>query len=395
MGANSSRLSRNSYRVIAETLASKIASGNIAPGCFLGTERELQEEFHAGRSTIRKALGTLVEEGWAVSVPKKGVVAGRGLRPMVGRRIALVENGTYVQKVLGSRFGVRLQTQGYTLDTVGGSTLYPLEYALQQVLDGGYAGALVWCFHAYPDQDLVSRLVRQLPIVALDHRLGRADTDLVGFDHEGAAYDATAHLIRCGARRIGVTGMLDTLDTTVARVRGFMRAMFDAELQPNPTDFIFTRTSGDTRPHTSLLEMRLRSAERPDAFLVLQDMCVPETVESALRAGLSLPSDLKLATLGDDVTLEVEEAGLTSIAFDWDALVENALELMQERLEDLHRPTQTRTAPHRLIVRGSCGAPEPEWTAEPERLSGFKGELPLPKPVFRYRSPWTVQRELP
>jgi DNA-binding LacI/PurR family transcriptional regulator len=387
------RLGRNSYRKIADSLAAKIAAGEIAPGHFLGTERELQEAYGASRSTVRKVLSTLIEQGWAVSVPNKGVVAGRGLKPLSGTRIALVENGTYVQRVLRDRFQARLDTRGYSLNSIGGTDDYPLEYALQQVLDGDFSGALVWCFHAFPDPTLVEKLARQVPIVALDHRLGRADTDLVTFDHEAAGYEATAQLIRSGARRIGLTGMLDTLDITVARIQGYMRAMFEHDLNPNPADFVFTWTSGSIEHDTASLEMLLRSSSRPDAFLVLQDFCVPATVDAALRAGLSLPADLRLATIGDDLTLDVDGIGLTSVAFDWEVLVEQALQMLVNRINDLHQPPQTLTAPHRLIVRGSCGAPEAQWTPEPERLTGFQGVVPLPKPIHRYRLRWSVHRE--
>lgn len=391
MSTPTPRLGRNSFRAIADALAAEIASGEKAPGVFLGTERELQEQYGAGRSTIRKVLATLVDEGWAVNVPNKGVFAGRGLKPNQGNRIALVQNGTYVQRVLAERFAARLQEKGFELESVGGKADYPLEYALQQVLDGGYAGAIVWCFHPYPNAELVARLSRQVPVVALDHRMGRADTDVIGFDHEGAAYDVTTHLINQGCRRIGLTGMLDTLDITVHRIQGYMRAMFDHGLQPNASEFAFTWTSGQERAQDSLLESCLRGGSRPDGLLVLQDLFVPSAVAPALRAGLSLPHDLKIATIGDDIDIDIDGVGLTAAAFDWEMLVDRALTLLAQRLSDLHQPPKTITLPHRLIVRGSCGAPESLWTPNPHTLTGFQGAVPLPRPSYRFRSRWSVE----
>ncbi len=386
MERKAARIVRNGYREIVSTLQARIEGAQVEAGAFLPTERELQQEFGAGRSTIRKALAELVSLGWAQNVPNKGVVAGRGLRPVANGRIALVENGTFVQRVLGARFETMLQKQGRQLVPIGGRHGYPLDYALQRVLDEEFEGAVVWCFDGFPDQELIARVARQIPVVALDHRLGHADTDLVSFDHEGAAHAATEALIRQGARRVGVTGMLDMLDITHARFRGYLRALFANGLQPDPSDFAFCATSN--RKSSDLLEMRLRGAARPDAFLVMQDEFGPNVVECALRAGLSLPRDLRLATVGDDLDVTVDGVGLTAVAFDWEALAVQAFDLLNERLDDLHRSPQVRIVPHRLVVRGLCGAPPSEWTPEPQKATGFQGDLPVPRSHFEFSSGW-------
>ena len=382
---------RNGYREIVSNLQARIEGSQVEAGAFLPTERELQKEFGAGRSTIRKALAELIDLGWAQNVPNKGVVAGRGLRPVANGRIALIENGTFVQQVLGARFESMLQKGGRHLVPVGGRPGYPMDYALQRVLDEEFAGAIVWNFAGFPDADLVARLARQIPLVALDHRLDGAETDLVTFDHEGAAYEATEALIRQGAKRVGVTGMLDMLDITHARFRGYMHALFANGLQPDPCDFAFVATSN--RECADLLEMRLRAPGRPDAMFVMQDAFVPHAVEAGLRAGLSLPRDLRLSTVGDDIDLTVDGVGMTAVAFDWEALACEAFRLLDERLGDLHRSPQVRIVPHRLVVRGLCGAPSSEWTPEPQKATGFQGELPIPRSSYRYRSGWSVQRE--
>jgi LacI family transcriptional regulator len=233
--------------------------------------------------------------------------------------------------------------------------------------------------------------MRQLPMIALNHRLEEAECDLVTFDHEQAAYDATAQLIRQGCRRIGVTGMLDMLDMTHNRFRGYLRAMFDYGLQPEPQDFLFIATSGHDEPDPAALEVRLRSGDRPEAFVILQDSCAAAVVGAAVRAGLSVPTDLKVAALGSEYAVTVDDRGMTAIAFDWQTLADQAMSLLAERLRHLHRPAQVRVAPHRLVVRGLCGAPPEEWTPGSEN-----GNTPGPAPSapmahVRFTSRWSVQ----
>jgi GntR family transcriptional regulator len=60
------------HREIRETIASRIASGNLAPGDRLPSERDLQAEFSCARSVIRQALAALARDGWILSSNQRG-----------------------------------------------------------------------------------------------------------------------------------------------------------------------------------------------------------------------------------------------------------------------------------------------------------------------------------
>lgn len=386
-------MERNTYQKIAAALRDRISNGALESGSFLPTERELQEEFSASRSTVRRALAFLVESGFAQSVPNRGVLASRGSSRRTGN-VALIDGPSFVLRVMGHRLGEHLRDEGLYLVHLGGSLEYPTEYGLQTALDNEFVGAMVWPYRAFVDADFVGQVAKRLPLVALDHRLEGAATDLVTFDYESAACDAVTQLIRQGCRRIAVSGMFDMLDVTHQRFRGYMRAMFANGLQPQPRDFVFTKTSGTAEPDPYPLEMRLRAADRPDGLFILQDMFVPTSVEAALRCGLSIPHDLKIVTIGDDIDLTVDGVGLTAVALDWDFFADEAMRLVMERIADPNRPVSTAVAPHHLIVRGLCGAPPEERTQDAELLRGFAGDLPIPRSRYQYSSSWSVQNEV-
>lgn len=378
----------NGYRAITASLRGRIEAGEIPAGSYLPTERELQDAYGASRTTVRRALASLVETGWAEALPGRGVVAARGYRRGTTRRVACIDNDSYVARMLRIRLAERLRELELELVALGRDQ--GMESALQSTLDEGYAAAFVWTYEGFPNRELVTHVNRQLPIIALDHRLEGADGDLVSFDYERAAFDATEHLVRQGARRIGVVGMMDMLEINHQRFRGYLRAMFAHGLQPQPRDFVFFATSGHDAPDVSLLEARLRSGDRPDALFVMQDSFAAETVAAALRAGLFLPHDLKLATLGDDFDVSVDDLAMTAIAFDWERLAEEAFTLLRQRLENLHRPSQTRLVPHHLIVRGLCGAPGSEWTPEVEMVRGFRADGTAARAETSFKSRWNV-----
>jgi LacI family transcriptional regulator len=363
MERKAARIARNGFRDITANLKARIEAGEIGSGDYLPT------------------------------VPNKGVIAGSVSGRSAHRdQIALIEGGTYLLKVLGVRISELLVQRGLHLVQLAGGAQYPMEYALQRAMDLEFAGAIVWSYTGFPDEDLVRRAAGQMPIVALDHALEGAVTDQVTLDHETAAYAATEQLIRNGCKRIGVTGMLDMLEITHQRFRGYMRALFAHDMLPEARNFMFTFTSGDVLGHqTELLECRLRAEDRPDGLVVLQDFCVPPVLECALRCGLSVPRDLKFVTLGDDVEVTIDGIGMTAVAFDWDALAEQAVQVLLERLADRQRPVQVRFAPHRLIVRGMCGTPRDRWTSELDGPNLVPGQNLFTRSHFVFSSGSSVQ----
>lgn len=60
------------YRQIAAILRRRIESGQYAPGTRIPTESELVEAFEVARTTARRAIEVLREEGLIYTVPQRG-----------------------------------------------------------------------------------------------------------------------------------------------------------------------------------------------------------------------------------------------------------------------------------------------------------------------------------
>ncbi|RYG76255.1 GntR family transcriptional regulator, partial [bacterium] len=316
---------------IAVELARRISTGVLPDGALLPTERVLQAEFGASRSTVRRALARLAEGGSARNVPSRGVVAlgamGEPIAAISGsRNVALIDGSSFVLRVLYVRMSEMLRERGYHLVHLGGNNAASMEEPLQYAADHGFAGALLWPFRGFPDTTIIGEAVSRLPVVMLNHPVRGVEADLVTFDYLEVGAAATRLLVEGGARRIGVTGMLDMLPSTQDRFSGYLKTVFEAGQQPWSNDFLFTHTSAmevsDVRP----LIQRLREDDAPDGLLVLQDEFVVPTVETALQLGKSVPGDLRLATIGDEIDLTVDSVGMSTIALDWDAMAALAVE---------------------------------------------------------------------
>jgi GntR family transcriptional regulator len=65
------------YRQIADILRRRIASGQHPPDTRIPTESELVEEFEVARTTARRAVAVLREEGLIYTVPNRGSYVAR------------------------------------------------------------------------------------------------------------------------------------------------------------------------------------------------------------------------------------------------------------------------------------------------------------------------------
>lgn len=60
------------YRQVAEIVRRRIDSGKYRPDTRIPTESELVEEFEVARTTARRAVAVLREEGLIYTVPNRG-----------------------------------------------------------------------------------------------------------------------------------------------------------------------------------------------------------------------------------------------------------------------------------------------------------------------------------
>lgn len=345
---------RASYRQIARELMVRIENRLLTPGEFLPTERELQIEFAASRTTIRRALAAVVDSGLCLNVPNRGIqVTNQTKLVNTTPTLAFIDGSTIVLKALFSRLSELARQQGFHLLHID-SEIIGLNNALEQALEHGCVGAFVWSFEGFPNAETLERIQRTLPIIQLDHRMRGIEGDLVSMDYFEMSREITAHLIAQGYRSIAITGMLDMLESTHDRLSGYMKAHFDAGINPLVKNYCFSHTSGRNLPDFRHLTYRMNEPDRPDAIFVMSDDLAPFAVEAVLECGSSIPQEIGIATIGVDTTVSLNNLGITAILCDWDCLATEALGVMQYRLNNPVAPFKHVLASHRLIEKGSC-----------------------------------------
>jgi GntR family transcriptional regulator of arabinose operon len=116
--------------------------------------------------------------------------------------------------------------------------------ACRQLVAKKVSGVFFAPLELTPQKDAINRSLGEIfdkagiPIVLLDRDLvgypERSHYDLVGIDNRRAGYAITAHLLRCGCRRIVFIGRPGSAPTVDARIAGYREAILGSEhnLQP-------------------------------------------------------------------------------------------------------------------------------------------------------------------
>ncbi|MCU0315876.1 MAG: GntR family transcriptional regulator [Fimbriimonadaceae bacterium] len=377
---NRSRLtdsSRNGYHEVAAALRRDIRDGKIGSGSLLPTERELQDRFTTSRTTVRRALQSLVDSGWAEASPNRGVLAKQGRPQASTTNIAFIDHAETVNQPLFMALNKRLQDVGYHLVHVD-SHRFTVEGAITYAHAQGFAGAIIWPKTSYLHLPQVQSALALMPVVNIRHSFPNAATDVVSEDGFDGGHLVASHLARMGSRRVAVTGMLDMLSTNHERFAGYQIGLMDNEIQPSSADYVFCFTSDMVQPDTRLLEFRLSQPDRPDAVFVLDDFLVPFVAKAIERCGLRVPEDVRVVAFGNDVPYDFGGVGLTTILVDWELVADAAVRRLVARLHGDHSAHKKVKIPVRLVVRGSCGASPATWENIPyfSHANSFAYALP-------------------
>ncbi len=192
----------------------------------------------------------------------------------------------------------------------------------------------------------------------------------VAMDDTSAAYDMTRHLIGLGHSRIGfIKGHLDH-GATPRRLDGFLRAMGEAGLAVAPDHIqagAFSFESG-----MQAAERLLGRSDRPTAVFASNDDMALGVMWAALRAGLSVPTDLSVAGFDDSDPSRMAWPQLTTIHQPIADMSAAAVDILIEAASRTRAPgpVASRRLDYQLIVRGSTAAPgEAASRVEPLTIS--------------------------
>ena len=202
-----------------------------------------------------------------------------------------------------------------------------------------------------PDMSFLRPWQATTPLVFVDRMPGRLVADSVVQDDVGGGYEAVAHLISHGHRRIAFLG--DDVVTAHLRLQGTREALVDADITHD--ERLVHLGEVDTDTVTAALRRFLAETDPPTAVFSSNARCTVSVV-SALQA--LRRNDIALVGFGDFPTAAALRPPITVIDQDGDEMGRFAAERLFARLDDPGRRLRRRTVlPVSLVTRSSCAMP--------------------------------------
>lgn len=204
--------------------------------------------------------------------------------------------------------------------------------------------------------DLLAQLkATSVPVVQL-MRIGTGlRSDVVTVDEEGGTYEAVAHLLRLGHRRIGMLNG-PKISTSRRRLAGYRQAL-DAWRRPFDPALVVASDFRVEAGYDSGLTLLKR---RPDAVFVANYLMAVGFMQALRQYQIRCPEDIGIVTCDDHPWLESFAPRLTTINLPKYEIGHRAAELLVDALEPSNgartrRMPRTVTLRTSLRIRESCG----------------------------------------
>lgn len=364
------------YQQIVQALRKQIASGELKSGDQVPTEAELSQQFGVSRITSKRALSELENEGLIYRIRGKGsFVSERELRaasdstgPGAGAGSGGIGNEVLLMLPFSHNPGLgdygqgiqeRLDASGHTLH-IQASSPASQRRLLEHALLGTHQG-LIFYPVSNADLDLLYQYaLRRYPVVLLDKQLEGLPFPAVVSDNLGGAYEATAHLIARGHRRIAFLSTNEPASFYTERERywGYLKAMHEHAVPSLEAIELFRLHEADpvAEGEEALLfvrAIRLLQEQGITAIVATNDLTAIECIRAAQSIGLSVPDDLSVIGFDDIQLAEYIAPGLTTMAQDFDRIGYLAAEMLLRQIRNPHLIQPAAVVPVKLVERGS------------------------------------------
>ncbi|WP_052361514.1 substrate-binding domain-containing protein [Geminisphaera colitermitum] len=382
-----------------DLLRRKLLTGEVAEGEQLMPELELCREINLSRTTVRKAIADLVDEGLLVRYQGRGTFVNIRRTPAQKRLLGCMIH----------RSGTETRPSAYSLLTQGAEKA-AAELGYQLVLANSQDDAhkameevirlnelkTVGTLVVPPQTPTYQKTARE--VVSALQRAGQkivlVDTPPIGNGHaieapcissqnREAAYELTRHLIRLGHRRIAFLTSV-RIGTVIEREEGFRQAMKEHDLPVPPEYFLEVAGTDIARQGRQELDVFLAMREPPQAIVCLHDLIALNVLKRCAERGCRVPDDIAVAGFDDLPQSAVCHPTLTTVHQPLFEMGYRAVQMLEAQLNapasavtttssnEITTTTATATEPPpppataiaerlpcRLVIRESCGAMPP------------------------------------
>ena len=202
-----------------------------------------------------------------------------------------------------------------------------------------------------------------MPIVFFDRIVSEIDTHKVIADNYKGAYDATAHLISQGYRRIAAISNQEFLSITKERLAGYKAALADNGLEVNESLITYCQHGGMiTEEMEEVMKELFKLKQQPDAVFATGDKITTGCLRQFKARGLIVPDDIGLIGFSNTDLSELLDPPLSVIRQPAFEMGEVATNLLLQLIESKRPVTdfETKILLTELLIRGSTKKMKPK-----------------------------------
>jgi LacI family transcriptional regulator len=365
------------YVAVAEALELQIREGRWDGGR-MPSVRGIAEQHGVSVVTASRALQILRDKGLIQTVQRSGCFR---VPPPTAERWALVLRltpGPWQKATLNlSRLGFEALARREPMHLEHDAITLAADLAEAEVRDrvrrareSGIRGVFLLPSRHCPDEmNLDERFLaacraESVPVVLLERNLRghnrELEADLVALDDVDAAARCTRHLLELGRRRVAVVVASPTSSHN-DRVAGYLYALHAASLgadrgaELKPTVLYQSHDLPTREAYAKLADQVKR--QRLDGLVCYQDYTAMGLIIELLARGARVPDDVAVVGSDDLPIGNLFTVGITTYTYPSEAMAEQAVRLMRERLRSPHRrPLKVVVAGELIVRESSSGA---------------------------------------
>lgn len=203
---------------------------------------------------------------------------------------------------------------------------------------------------------LVDLLDKGWPIIAVNRRTQDAPVPAVITDHRGGAIEATDHLIKHGARRIGVVTRSPDISSISDRHAGYEEALAAAGVAHDHRLVLEAEPTVDGGREAVHRLLELPAEVRPQAIMSFSTAMTLGCMIAFRELGVKAPDEVRFLAFDDAPWSVAMEPPLTSVALRSEHVgIEATARLIEWVGSGTRSLADDLVIPTHLIVRASCG----------------------------------------
>lgn len=247
--------------------------------------------------------------------------------------------------------GVELECwqRGYAL-LIGGADHADVEARVTDIV-GRVDGLAVFPHHSGLG-DVVERIARRVPVVAVSQPPQNDGLSHVTVDNKGGMRAITEHLlVEHKMRDLLYVAYTDTFDSR-ERFSGFKAALRSAGLRMprKPAELV-----GDEYTVENVVADVLAQGELPEAFVCVSDEVALDLMRALADRGVQIPQQAAVTGFDGIVAGRVVRPTLTTVRQPMQAMGHAVVDILLERIAHPAGPPITRRLPVQVVLRESCG----------------------------------------